>query len=87
MLRHFYYYTEYWLTVLLWTLVCVCSGRYVRALHYRYKFTKLGSEEAGRGQWWSRELIGQPYMPIVSAAQLRPTIEAQGWHWYSPEHG
>lgn len=60
-------------------------SRYVRALHYRYQFTELGSKEAAQGQWWSRKLIGQLYMPIVSAAQLRPTIEAQGWQWYTPD--
>ena len=62
------------------------TNRFVRALHYRYRFTKLGSPEASQGQWWSREWIGQ-YLPIVSIHQLRPVIESQGWQWYSEGEG
>ena len=58
--------------------------RYIRALHYEYQYTGVGSEAAGRGEWWSRKPIGQLYIPIVSAEQLRPVIEAQGWQWYIP---
>ena len=57
-------------------------SRYVRALHYKYEYTKVGSEESGRGQWWQRTLIGQ-YLPIVSSRELRHTVEVQGWKWYS----
>ena len=62
------------------------TNRFVRALHYRYRFTKLGSPEASQGQWWSRERIGQ-YLPIVSTHQLRPVIESQDWRWYSEGEG
>lgn len=55
--------------------------RFVRALHYRYEYTKLGSKEAASGQWWTRRLIGE-YLPIVSEANLRKVIENQGWKWY-----
>ena len=58
----------------------------MRAVHYRYQYTELGSEAAGRGEWWTRRLLQKPYLPIVSEEQLRPVIEAQGWHWYIPEH-
>lgn len=32
--------------------------RYIKADMYRYRFTKLGSEESKRGQVWTREVIG-----------------------------
>ena len=60
------------------TRVC----RFVRALHYRYEYTKLGSPEASQGHWWKRSLIGQ-YLPIVSSRELKPVIETQGWKWYT----
>lgn len=58
--------------------------RYVRAVHYRYQYTEMGSEAAERGEWWIRKLLHKPYLPIVGKQQLRPVIEAQGWHWYTP---
>jgi hypothetical protein len=69
--------------------VCVCvtlgrTCRIVRALHYRYQYTKIGSEEAKQGQWWRRELLGE-YFPPVSEVQLRPILEGQGWRWYNSE--
>ena len=60
--------------------------RYVRALHYDYQYTAVGSEEASQGQWWTRELRDRLYMPIVSEEHLRPVVEGQGWKWYSPEN-
>ena len=39
------------------TVIYFRSGpppRYVRASHYAYTFTKLGSVEAIAGQWWTR---------------------------------
>ena len=56
--------------------------RYIRALHYRYEYTKIGSKEAGRGQWWKRKLIGQ-YLPPLSAKQVKPVLREQGWKWYT----
>lgn len=35
---------------------------YLRAQYYDYNF--VGSEEAARGQWWDRQLLG-PYFPAV----------------------
>jgi hypothetical protein len=48
--------------------------RYVRALHYRYKFTRAGS---GR-DWWQRRLIGE-YIPVVSLKDLRVVYKQFGW--------
>lgn len=36
----------------------VPMSRYIKADMYRYRFTKLGSEESKRGQVWTREVIG-----------------------------
>ena len=57
----------------------------MRAVHYRYQYTEAGSEAAERGEWWSRQLLDRPYLPIVAEQHLRPVIEAQGWLWYTPE--
>ena len=64
------------------TLTQTHLDRFVRARHYRYWYTKLGSKEAGKGQWWRRKLIGD-YLPAVSAHQLRATLQSQGWTWYN----
>lgn len=56
--------------------------KYIRALHYRYEYTKIGSKEAGRGHWWKRKLIGQ-YLPPLSAKQVKPVLREQGWKWYT----
>ena len=55
--------------------------RFIRAQHYHYQYTVLGSEAAKQGKWWQRELIGE-YFPPVAASQLRPILEGQGWKWY-----
>lgn len=34
------------------------ADRYIKADMYRYRFTKLGSEESKKGQVWTRQLIG-----------------------------
>ena len=31
----------------------------IRAKHYKYTFTKLGSKGSDQGRWWSRRLIGE----------------------------
>ncbi|HLK92619.1 MAG TPA: lipase maturation factor family protein [Polyangia bacterium] len=43
--------------------------RYVRALHYRYRMTDLGTRRR-TGAWWRRELVG-PYFPICTLADAR----------------
>ncbi|XP_059154245.1 lipase maturation factor 1-like [Physella acuta] len=58
------------------------SGRsppkYVRAEHYRYVFSKIGSPEAKLGQWWKRKKKGV-YLHPVSLEMLAPTIKHMGW--------
>ncbi|KAK3606108.1 hypothetical protein CHS0354_006472 [Potamilus streckersoni] len=39
--------------------------RFIRAEHYRYRFTKIGSNDASEGHWWKRTHIGN-YMPPIS---------------------
>ncbi|CAM9481147.1 unnamed protein product [Ectocarpus sp. 4 AP-2014] len=48
--------------------------KYIKADMYRYRFTKLGSEESKRGQVWTREIIGS-YWGITSRDGL---VEAIG---------
>ena len=52
--------------------------RFIRARHYLYQYTVPGSEEAMKGEWWRRELIGE-YLPIVSLNSLYPILREQGW--------
>ncbi|CAG5116368.1 unnamed protein product [Candidula unifasciata] len=52
--------------------------KYVRAEHYKYKYTQIGSEEARSGQWWKRKRKGS-YLPAVSLDMLRSTIASMGW--------
>lgn len=54
----------------------------VRVLHYRYKYTRIGSVEAKQGYWWQRTLIDH-YLPMVTTKQLKPIVEGQGWKWLS----
>eukprot|EP00731_Ephydatia_muelleri_P029354 Em0020g998a len=56
--------------------------KYVRVLHYRYKYTQIGGVEAKEGYWWQRTLINH-YLPMVTTKQLKPVVEAQGWKWFS----
>lgn len=53
--------------------------RFVRALHYQYTFTKIGSKDYKSGKWWKRERISE-YLPIVNLDSLRPYLKNQGWH-------
>ena len=77
-------HTPHTLTLIPHTLThhTLTPHRYVRALHYRYEYTKIGSKEAGRGHWWKRKLIGQ-YLPPLSAKQVKPVLREQGWKWYT----
>ncbi|BFZ13139.1 hypothetical protein BsWGS_16177 [Bradybaena similaris] len=52
--------------------------KYVRAEHYKYKFTKIGSQEAQSGQWWKRNRVGS-YLPPVSLDMLQSTMSSMGW--------
>ncbi|XP_065065932.1 lipase maturation factor 1-like [Rhopilema esculentum] len=60
--------------------------RYVRAEHYLYEFTKIGSQEAARGLWWKRKKIGE-YFPIVDLESLKSYLKANGWNLPAIEDG
>ncbi|KAK8400889.1 hypothetical protein O3P69_002566 [Scylla paramamosain] len=49
--------------------------RFVRALHYNYNYTSLGS---GSQDWYTRELIGT-YLPPLDISTLRPIFKRMGW--------
>lgn len=44
--------------------------RYIRAEHYRYRFTKINSKEAKSGKWWKRTKIGN-YLPVISLDSVK----------------
>ena len=48
--------------------------KFVRALHYRYEFTKPASSSS----WWKRRLIGE-YVPVVSLQDLQGVYMQFGW--------
>lgn len=52
--------------------------KFIRMEHYRYKFSKIGSEAAKKGHWWTRKKIGE-YMPAVNYEQLRPILKNFEW--------
>ncbi|XP_022239177.1 lipase maturation factor 1-like [Limulus polyphemus] len=52
--------------------------RFVRAEHYRYSYTKLGSRDSQRGHWWKRRYIGN-YLPPVSLKTLSSVMKRFGW--------
>ena len=53
--------------------------RYIRAEHFLYEFTKLGSQDARKGKWWSRRKIGTYFHPI-SMRDLKEYLKSQGWN-------
>lgn len=55
--------------------------KFVRAQHFRYRFTKIGT--ARSGAWWKRKLIGQ-YLQPVSLRMLSNIVAQQGWP--RPQH-
>ncbi|XP_045141955.1 lipase maturation factor 1 [Echinops telfairi] len=52
--------------------------RWVRAEHYRYKFSRPGGLHANQGEWWVRKRIG-PYFPPLSLRDLKGYFEAREW--------
>ncbi|KAM6155181.1 lipase maturation factor 1 [Rhynchocyon petersi] len=52
--------------------------RWIRADHYRYKFSQLGGRHAAEGEWWVRKRIG-PYFPPLSLQGLQAYFEAREW--------
>ncbi|XP_076067019.1 lipase maturation factor 1-like [Oratosquilla oratoria] len=52
--------------------------RFVRALHYVYEYTKVGSPEAAAGHWYKRVLKGN-FLPPVDIQTLKPFFKRVGW--------
>ncbi|XP_077979831.1 lipase maturation factor 1-like [Glandiceps talaboti] len=52
--------------------------KYIRAEHYRYTYTKIGSKAAQEGKWWKRRRIGQ-YLPPVSLHSLASYLQRRGY--------
>jgi hypothetical protein len=48
--------------------------KYIRALHFRYEFTKAGSSK----YWWKRRRFGE-YIPAVSLQDLKGVYRQFGW--------
>ncbi len=46
--------------------------------HYRYEYAKPGSEEARKGQWWTRTRVGE-YMEPTSLADIAHIYKQFGW--------
>lgn len=51
---------------------------YIRAEHYLYEFTTIGTKKASDGLWWDRKKIGT-YFPPVCMEDLRNILQSQGW--------
>ncbi|XP_045122870.1 lipase maturation factor 1-like isoform X1 [Portunus trituberculatus] len=49
--------------------------RFVRALHYSYNYTSVGS---GSQDWYTRELIGT-YLPPLDISTLKPIFKRMNW--------
>lgn len=52
--------------------------RFIRLEHYSYKFTKLGSDKANKGHWWTRRRVGS-YLPPVDYKSLKPILKQFNW--------
>ncbi|KAM5227318.1 lipase maturation factor 1 [Ctenodactylus gundi] len=52
--------------------------RWVRAEHWRYRFSRAGGRHASEGKWWARKRIG-PYFPPLRLSDLRGYFLARGW--------
>ncbi|KAI6646711.1 Lipase maturation factor 1 [Oopsacas minuta] len=51
---------------------------YIRAKHYSYEFTQLGSSEAAEGHWWKRKFL-RDYFPPVRLQDLAEAYKQMGW--------
>ena len=56
----------------------ILPSRYIRAEHYLYEFTKIGSKEAKSGQWWTRKRIGE-YFPVIDLQSVAAYLKENGW--------
>ena len=52
--------------------------KFIVAAKFRYSFTKPDSLEARKGDWWTREYLGE-YVPAVDFAALEPAYRQMGW--------
>ncbi|KAM5131323.1 lipase maturation factor 1 [Callospermophilus lateralis] len=52
--------------------------RWIRAEHWRYKFSLPGGKHAAEGKWWVRRRLG-PYFPAVSLEDLEGYFREQDW--------
>ncbi|XP_064630133.1 lipase maturation factor 1-like [Lineus longissimus] len=52
--------------------------KFIRVEHYRYTYTKLGSNDAKRGRWWKRKHIGN-YLPPISIPEIKDYLRQMGW--------
>ena len=52
--------------------------KFIRANHYSYQFTRLGSEEAAAGDWWKRTYLKE-YFPPVRLEDLTAAYKQMGW--------
>ena len=71
--------------LLMFPLLCF---RFVQADHYRYSYTKMGSERAREGHWWDRKVVGE-YLPAVNLRSLEAIVQKQDWkrmHGSQPTH-
>lgn len=52
--------------------------RYIRAVLYRYAFAQPGN---AKGLWWTREQVGEPWLPAMSAddPRLIELLQRAGW--------
>ncbi|XP_049623937.1 lipase maturation factor 1 isoform X1 [Suncus etruscus] len=56
--------------------------RWIRAEHFKYKFSRPGGVHAAEAKWWIRKRIG-PYFPPLSLSDLKGYFQSQ--HWPLPE--
>ncbi|XP_064317484.1 lipase maturation factor 1 isoform X2 [Phalacrocorax carbo] len=52
--------------------------RWIRAEHFKYKFSRPGGKHASEGRWWIRKRIG-PYFPPVNLQGLKKFYEDRSW--------
>ncbi|XP_025095133.1 lipase maturation factor 1-like isoform X2 [Pomacea canaliculata] len=52
--------------------------KFIRAEHYKYRYTKLGTNETVGGAWWKRKYI-KNYLPPLSMQSAKPILEQMGW--------
>ncbi|KAK3095743.1 hypothetical protein FSP39_018435 [Pinctada imbricata] len=58
--------------------------RFIRAEHYRYRYTKIGSKDAAKGQWWKRRRIGN-YLPPISLDSIKDYMKHMDYEMPRPK--